>query len=830
MAAFEPRLSLRCPTDILPAIQEALSTYCPRELFASFDKEPPQTIAFRPKYEWTETPKQVDAFYTSPYVIVYFFTCVDKTAYVETEKAPLAQFVQNYDRPYISLVIVLVNDQVKARNRSGFFSGGGAWQRVQADFGQAQQVTIRANGMVEKAEVAKLWAVFTKGIEGAVTYRIHAMKVALQKGPTIETFGYFLRLNALYEELTLRGRAVELIGRARITLDQNTHLFRSFLGARSLELSFQLTLSDDSLDSAVFQSVPGEFDLQFVFFKHLLNGYITANKICEAIRFSFEFLTRFAPRVKSDPSITPVVYELWISEALLNLTACCSREWETRQSKIAPIFSEILERYCDHLAVLRGLVTEAPAWFGSDAFKHVILLLESPEKCESELVRTYGLLRSVYEFLGHHRRAAATHRKLFPLARDDTKAVHATSASLFAADCFGYLIGNDIFEDIARLSVQEEMPICARLLWDKRSAGLHAKAAARLSTLLQSPDFTFPKHLNLPVYFKFCGMPPITQNAPATISLRFFCRFEGVLLCPQLRIAWWSKEPRSSTTFSAQNFELQDGATLNLSGTFEHPSLYIAHTIAITAQDGGSLRSVLPPNSLVIRVRPAPPPLALAVDLPRFVLPHQWQIALIRLSVVRPISQIDLKISGLTYKPAALRQDNKVVGEGDRLSFAQLLPGEYELYLPVKPRMSGALRIEAQTGGPPIVHEVPFTVSDFLHMKIVCRPTTQIAQLTAKVTSAVLIEISDVTFAGADREKIECKSIGLPVTVGQTDSFALFILDAVPESAVIFVRQRGLRPFSMSLEVKRLEETAPCEDFADSDAPLTPLVPVSFTF
>jgi hypothetical protein len=337
--------------------------------------------------------------------------------------------------------------------------------------------------------------------------------------------------------------------------------------------------------------------------------------------------------------------------------------------------------------------------------------------------------------------------------------------------------------------------------------------------------------LNMPVYFTLIDTKPMIQNAASTLSIQFFCGFQGVLTCPQLKIVWSSTEPRGNTSFIAKNFQLCNGAIANLPGAFEHASVYVARQMTIiTPSRLGTLRTFLPPNSMTIRVLPQPPPLSVAVDVPRFLLPNHWQIALVSLNVAREITQLDVKISGLAYKPGPLRVNGKVFSEkGDRLSFSKLVPGEYELSLPIKPRISGSLRIEALMGGPSVVREVPFTVSDFLKMKLVCRVASRVAQLTARVTSDVSIEISDVKFTGADREEIGCRSIGLPACLVHTNVSALFILDADPDSALIFVRQRGLSPFSLFLKIKRLEEGVDYKHIGDENAPLSILVPASFT-
>jgi hypothetical protein len=337
--------------------------------------------------------------------------------------------------------------------------------------------------------------------------------------------------------------------------------------------------------------------------------------------------------------------------------------------------------------------------------------------------------------------------------------------------------------------------------------------------------------MSLPVYFEFGPIGRVIQKQSLKLEIHFFCRFQGTIVCPQLRILLWCKEPKGNTAFVAENFPLANEAVAELPGVFEHAAVYIPNMISIFSPPlAGSLRTRLPPSSLSIFVLPQPPPVDVSIDVPRFLLPNHWQVALVRLAVTRDIPQVDLKVSGLTYKSAPLRARNSVVSDAQsRLCFQDVAAGEYEIYLPIKPRLSGSLHIEAHTGGQSVLREVPFTVSDFLEMRLVCRVASRVAQLSARVTSAVVLEISEVTFSVADNETIGSRSIGLPMTIGQTDTSALFMLDAVPESGHISVQQPGLRPFTLVLRVERLREQTEPELALDPTAPLSTVVPLSFT-
>jgi hypothetical protein len=62
--------------------------------------------------------------------------------------------------------------------------------------------------------------------------------------------------------------------------------------------------------------------------------------------------------------------------------------------------------------------------------------------------------------------------------------------------------------------------------------------------------------------------------------------------------------------------------------------------------------------------------------------------------------------------------------------------------------------------------------------------------------------------------------------VGMTTESALFILEAVPASALTFVQQLGLQPFSLYLDVEKLEEEALLDPELEPATPVSSLVPV----
>jgi hypothetical protein len=284
--------------------------------------------------------------------------------------------------------------------------------------------------------------------------------------------------------------------------------------------------------------------------------------------------------------------------------------------------------------------------------------------------------------------------------------------------------------------------------------------------------------------------------------------------------------PRSKALFSVDDARLFDGASADLAGSFELRARHIPYYLTVRAGRGW-FQTGLPPQKISICPKLRPLPVSLTVEMPRFLLPNRWQIAFVRIDA----RLLDRGVSGLEFWPAPLRQSRRVTNDTEtRLSFADVAVGTFDLYLPIKPRASGSLRIEAMTGDQVIAKEEVFVVSDFLKTKIVCRTATKVAQLSASVTTPCAIDITEITFNNHNNEAIETwQEIGFPMTVGKTTLSALFILGAVPESASIYVRQEGFQPFLLSLNVEKLEEAALLDEETDPVAPLSSLIPVGYS-
>jgi hypothetical protein len=217
-------------------------------------------------------------------------------------------------------------------------------------------------------------------------------------------------------------------------------------------------------------------------------------------------------------------------------------------------------------------------------------------------------------------------------------------------------------------------------------------------------------------------------------------------------------------------------------------------------------------------------PVSLSVRIPEVLLPDRWQVALVKVTANRVLPQLKLGVNGLAFKPAPLMQNNRVTNESENgLLYSNVSRGTFEIFLPIRPTVDArVVQIEAHGA----TAEVAFTVAKFLEMKLICRVATKVAQLSARVTTPCVIEITGIRFNNHNNEPIDAQETGLPMKPIETTRSALFTLNAVPESALIYVQREGIRPFSLHFNVEHLEEDALFEEDVRPMTPVATLIPV----
>jgi hypothetical protein len=136
-------------------------------------------------------------------------------------------------------------------------------------------------------------------------------------------------------------------------------------------------------------------------------------------------------------------------------------------------------------------------------------------------------------------------------------------------------------------------------------------------------DFQDKLATRLPIYFRIQDdQKPFAAGEPGNLAVTFRCSFRGEIVCPQLWMQPFSRVRRSEALFSVDDARLFDGASANLAGSFDLPARHIPHYLTVRAgcgwfQTGLPLQRVS--NCPKLRL----PPVSLAVEMPRFLLPNR---------------------------------------------------------------------------------------------------------------------------------------------------------------------------------------------------------------
>jgi hypothetical protein len=752
---------------------------------------------------------------TAPHVTAYFFTCSGRTSFRSSVRQLVSEFVEQYSRPHSPVIPIFVH-VMKTKSLSLFSAPVTPFPRIQTEFASAQMVTIKVVGRPRKFDIRKLWQFMVAQIAAAVEFRLGAMRDRIAPPVTVDTFRWCLRLASLYDDICFHDRDAELMAQSLELLERNRGVLPGFLGDRSLAIPLDFARSCKDIDGWILSGPPCEFDFQFAFFKHIYQSFTLLERHTDAIRFSLTFILKIMERVRGDLTVSIVQFEIWVVKALADLATVCSREWETGHTETTLIFASVIEIYSSHLTKLFEEISKG-GLSPPDGIQ-----VATQEQFDQEMRRVLQISMKIYENLGYRRKLALTERKLATFCPGDSQQLKLSSASTIISSYSSFLIGPEILSDIGPLGFREEFELCAKILWDKRAHCIQPKAAERLSTLMRNEEWQGILKVNIPIRFELDSVEA-TVGESFDLIVRFVCGFKGELVCPRLWLSWYSVDIQSSAHFSISECRLFDGCTLALCGFFEYPVTYLPHCVTISVGNG-SFRSSLPENTISIRVGGRPSPVSLSIHIPEVLLPDRWQVALVNVTANRALSQLELGVNGLAFRPAPLVQNNRVTNESETgLLYSNVSRGRFEIFLPIKPTDdAGILRVEAQGA----TAEVPFTVAKFLEVKLVCRVPTKVAQLSARVTAPCVVDLTGIQFNDHNSEPICAQETGLPMKLIRTTTSALFVLSAVPDSALIYVQREGIRAFSLHFNVEHLEEDALFEEEMRPMTPVAALIPV----
>jgi hypothetical protein len=517
---FRPGITIRCPRDIFTPIQEGLSQMCPHDLSTSFGEAKAQTLSLKPRYEWTDAPRNVDSLDSAPHLIVYFFSCPAHSSLPPDEKRRLAEFCRANARAHCPVVPVLAHGE---RWRALF-------AKVQRHFPHLQSLTIKVNGAAKESDLAKLWQFFTGQNVSAVQCRIESIRVAATAAPSIDALRACLRLAALYDSIFFHERVSELMTASMELLGRNGGIFAGFLSERSLQYSFDFSHSCDDIHRSIVAFAPSEFDMRFAFFKHNVQALTLLNKPVLLITYAFSFLMEIIDRVKADPAVTPWDFELWTVKAVSDLMTVCQSQWEMQRTETSLVFASALELFIDHFAILRRLFLEQKREDTDSPFVSKFIATES--KYETELRRVLQILMKIYEALNFRRKFAMTGKKLAALPGENAQQLLHLYTMTLIHGYSSFLVGDDLFSNISGLGFREEFETLAKILWDKRAQLHQPKAAERLSVMMKNPDWTDVLLVNIPVSFELIekDLPELISQEAIYLPVRFICGFTGELV------------------------------------------------------------------------------------------------------------------------------------------------------------------------------------------------------------------------------------------------------------------------------------------------------------
>ena len=134
------------------------------------------------------------------------------------------------------------------------------------------------------------------------------------------------------------------------------------------------------------------------------------------------------------------------------------------------------------------------------------------------------------------------------------------------------------------------------------------------------------------------------------------------------------------------------------------------------------------------------------------------------------------------------------------------------------------MKVEATACGQTLAYSSSYTVSDFLELKIACKESTNIAELTASLRAKSEITITDVKFFNSDGASVERKAIGIPLKLEADQVSSLFVLESKVDAAEVWLQQDKMKPFALRISVEMIDSIE--NDGIQVSPPLTPFVPL----
>ena len=861
---FQPIIYITVPEEVASPFVRILEDLCPKEIGASFGSSR-QQLQLKPTIFCNQEVKNIDDICYAPHLLLYCFTCNDKNDFVKTIKPNYLEYCKNFKRDYLHIQPVYIKMSKKSKLFGTFSS-----TFLQQEITNIQIVEMKTNDTFKEETVSHIWQPLVQVIAQSIVSRITLLNNLVQKQLlSIETFRNSLRLCIMYDYISNHQKLVEVVDSTNELIDKHAGMFK-FITPKSLSYRIDFCIGADALNRKVFNTEPTEYDLRFLLLKKKIQSLIYLEQTSKAIEEAFHFIVSLCERIKNDKSIDNYNYNIWLTQALSDLMVQCQKEIELEHPISVRVHSCILEWYLKILPNMRQLHLERsnasessesdnlkhPSRSSSSDFALLEKILSTDERFQDEIRRILVTLKDVYKSEGLLINASVVEEKLSKYAKEEEKqALLAESLSSLARSKCTYFLNHTTEDTLKLLKVQDKIRVCCRILSDKNTKD-YSIATKCLSDIFTSSQ---PEHCRtvtiLPIQVSLVNDEETQNNnrfvqlEEVTLKVRFSCGFKGEIKTKKLVIGFMNWKVVRIVYFSVYDASIYDGAVISISHRFPLNGSYVLYNMKLvnapekvsdnqneaSERHDTTLNITIPSSKDIIHVDPVPKYFDFEIQVPDFLLPRRWQLALLKINVNVPRDSIQFKVTGPSFHLAPMRMINNnkdKIDPENGLTFNNVAKGTYELHLPIQPLVSGSLKIEAISGNKAIIHkEVDFTVSEFLEIKLQYRIATKVAQITTYVKSPSDLSITKIDFYGKDNEKIESQAIGLPINAVLTPTTGLFIIESEPDVADVWVKQKGLREFSLRLNVEKLEEESMTSKSRNPvQNPLTTIAPINFTF
>lgn len=830
---FEPQIVVLASGQLGTIFSQAFSVTSPPKITLSIPPGITKNTKWKPNIRFVETLSSSDSMFNSSTIVIYLFTVSSKKEYDTGEKPKLLELQARLGKLGVSIIPIYAHD-TRLKTKWGF-SASSMLSHVQTDAATACVSRIKSSGQPKKDDLRKVWPMITSEVARDVKERVEQSTTSVSNLGTAEVFKHYLRLITIYESIECFKESFGVVTAADARVRSRGDLFKSFGSIHALADGLDLDKTLHERDGCIMTSELHRYPVWRVFMRHGVLALRRQNLVDESMRYTFKWIREVSRFVEKN--VSRKCYYFWFAKTLRDAIMVCKAEIEaTRRLRKVGEFGMLW--YVRTLPTLRLVLFESgETWqhegdidplaaapsvtpAEADEFPEIYKLVKSGDAFKEEMNRWLAMCLTISKTLKHTRMVAYISKQLFaddPDEEQTRESVALTYAMRNYAHAHTHML-----KGLSGWSVSSQLTVCCGILTDRQST-IQGRACALISELVQSPTFEGANvAVPIPISIRVISEQEQTEGESTSLKIIFRCYFSGTIKCPRLSLSF---VPDVSAMFSVASFDLTDGAVAEVSGEFPSGGWFRASHVFISSGTGQIKIPI--PSDEIVRVEARPPAISLKVEMPSFFLPNCWQMALVKLTAIRPLDSLTMTVSGVTSRPAALRGPNKVMTEPHTgFEFGAIDVGQHTMYLPVKPSQAGVLKIKAQTGDSSVVREETFDVSNFLNIEVLYRPGTKVAQISLSLLSAEAVVLRDVKYFRADEEEIACESIGIPRALEISPCSVLGLLQDDPVTANVFIQQKDLAPFSLNLDVTHrkameAEKTEPM-------APLTVLIPEGF--